>query len=52
MLESHDWFYQWSDDHSKWSRGCRQRQQIMEAKKALGEDGEYLFQKYRTKKMG
>ena len=51
MLESHDWFYQWSDDHSKWSRGCRQREQIMEAKKALGEDGEYLFEKYRKQKM-
>lgn len=52
MLESHDWFYQWSDDHSKWSRGCRQRERIMEAKKALGEDGEYLFEKYRKQKMG
>ena len=47
MLKSHDWFYQWSDDHSKWTRGCQQRAAIMEAKKELGEDGEYLFDKYR-----
>lgn len=49
MLESHDWFYQWSDDHSKWMRGCEQRRKILEAKSQLGEDGEYLFEKYRKK---
>ena len=52
MLESHDWFYQWSDDHAKWTRGCEQRRRIMEVKKQLGDDGQYLFDKYRKAKMG
>ena len=29
MLESHDWTYERSDDHSKWLRGCEQRRRIM-----------------------
>ena len=49
MLESHDWTYQRSDDHSKWTRGCEQRRRIMAAKVLFGEDGEYLFEKYRKK---
>ena len=49
MLESHDWTYQRSDDHSKWKRGCEERRQIMAAKLLFGEDGEYLFNKYRKK---
>lgn len=49
MLESHDWYYQRSDDHGKWTRGCEQRQRIMAAKVLLGVDGEYLFEKYRKK---
>ena len=49
MLESHDWTYQRSDDHRKWTRGCEQRRRIMAAKVLLGNDGEYLFEKYRKK---
>ena len=52
MLESHDWTYERSDDHSKWVRGCEQRRKILEVKQQLGEDGQYLFDKYRKAKMG
>ena len=51
-LESHDGVYQGADDHAKWTRGCEQRRRIMEAKKQLGDDGQYLFDKYRKAKMG
>ena len=49
LLETHDWTYQRSDDHSKWQRGCEERRRIIDAKLLFGEDGEYLFNKYRKK---
>lgn len=29
MLESHDWTYQYSDDHVRWTKGRQQRAAIM-----------------------
>ena len=31
MLESHDWYYEYSDDHSQWNKGRQQRAAIMMA---------------------
>jgi hypothetical protein len=31
MLNSHDWFYDFSDDHRAWERGRSQRVEIEEA---------------------
>lgn len=28
LLKSHDWSYDYSDDHSKWTRGFEQRSQL------------------------
>ena len=38
MLKSHDWFYDYSDDHSVWVRGKAQRGAILEARKILDPD--------------
>ena len=31
MLENHDWYYEYSDDHSQWTKGRQQRAAIMMA---------------------
>lgn len=38
MLKSHDWFYEYSDDHRMWVRGKEQRAAILEAKSKLDPD--------------
>lgn len=39
MLESHDWFYEYSDDHGAWRRGKAERAQIMAEIKRVSEQG-------------
>jgi hypothetical protein len=47
MLKSHDWSYNYSDDHSKYKRGSKQRADIMKMKKELGKKGDELYNKYK-----
>lgn len=36
LVSCFDWYYEYSDDHSVWTRGCRQRDNIRDAElKAL-----------------
>ena len=35
MLSSHDWFYEYSDDHSVWRRGQAQQDAINEEQRRL-----------------
>lgn len=41
-LRNHDWFYQFSDDHSVWQRGCRQGREINELIKLTGDEGKAI----------
>lgn len=36
-LTSHDWTFEWSDDHNVWKRGVAQRQALKAAQKELDE---------------
>ena len=29
LLQTHDWSYDYSDDHNKWTRGFEQRSQLL-----------------------
>lgn len=39
-LKSHDWFYEFSDDHSVWQRGKAERHDINVLQKELDPDNE------------
>ena len=46
-LERHDWFYEYSDDHSVWKRGSDYERELMyDARK--GKRAESLFEAYRA----
>jgi hypothetical protein len=49
MLKSHDWSYEFSDDHSKYMRGSKQRAELMKMKKELGSKGDTLWNKYKRR---
>ena len=36
LLKSHDWYYHYSDDHSKWLNGVQSEQAINDAMRELG----------------
>lgn len=38
MLAQHDWFYDYSDDHSAWSAGRAQREKLRELRKQIDPD--------------
>ncbi len=38
-LKAHDWYYDYSDDHSVWSAGRAQRDQLRQLRKSLDSDG-------------
>lgn len=51
LLKSHDWYYEYSDDHYYWSRGWKQRQEISEVMKqlrvaGLDKEAKELYNKY------
>lgn len=46
LLETHDWFYQFSDDHSVWKRGDDEYNTIMGLKAQLDPDGS-IFNQYK-----
>lgn len=52
LLQAHDWFYQYADDFSKYSRGSNQRDAIKAlmsdlSEQGLGVEAEELFNKYK-----
>ena len=49
MLENHDWYYEYSDDHSQWNKGRQQRAAIMMAIQA-DETLRHLYNKFRNQK--
>lgn len=44
-LESHDWYYDYSDDYTVWSRGHRIHQQLKEISK-LSKEHEQLYKEF------
>ena len=54
LLKTHDWFYQYSDDHRVWKKGSDQEDEIRRQKDiccGLGLDSvaNELYNKYRPK---
>jgi len=49
LLKCHDWYYQRSDDHSKWTRGSNQRAEILNLVSQLGKPADDLFTYYHKK---
>jgi hypothetical protein len=56
LLAFHDWYYDYSDDHSVWTRGVRERDAINAEQKRLiaqglatAEEVQALTDKYRPK---
>jgi hypothetical protein len=54
-LKRHDWYYQYSDDHSAWKRGCRQAEEIQNIMENLkqndfGQQAKDLYNKYLNNK--
>ena len=52
LLRAHDWTYEWSDDHSVWTRGVEQKKEIEAKAKVIGRDGERLLKAYRDVQFG
>ena len=52
MLKNHDWFFERTEDWSKYKRGRAQRDAIWKAVEELGEDAELMYYEYRKQKMG
>ena len=56
LLKSHDWYFDYSDDHSVWKKGMAERSAINQEQKRLIESGlatleevQELTQKYAPK---
>ena len=56
LLKSHDWYFDYSDDHSVWKKGMAERSAINQEQKRLVNDGlateaevQELTQKYAPK---
>jgi hypothetical protein len=52
--QTHDWFYQYSDDHRVWKKGHSQRASINSLhtqlkEHGLGDKATEIFEKYRPK---
>lgn len=52
LLKSHDWYYDYSDDHSVWKRGVAARDRLTGLRKQLDTDGsiwnEYAPEGYKV----
>jgi hypothetical protein len=46
MLESHDWYYMFSDDHQQWTKGRQERAEIMMAIQANEREMRPIFEQY------
>ena len=42
-----DWWYDYSDDHSVWTRGVNAEKELERMAESLGESGKELFSKFR-----
>ena len=47
MLINHDWFYEYSDDHSVWRRGNEKERELMSIAQK-DKRAEVLFEGYRS----
>jgi len=59
LLQFHDWYYDYSDDHSVWARGQRENDAINEEQRRLIHEVNVPFEqvmaltdKYRPKSIG
>lgn len=52
MLKNHDWFFERTEDWSKYKRGRAQRDAIWKAVEELGKEAELRYYEYRKQKMG
>jgi len=50
LLKSHDWSYYYSDDHSAYTRGAKEADDIKALVKKLGEEGQKLYDEYKSLK--
>ena len=51
LLKGHDWYYDYSDDHSVWTRGREHANKIVKARQSLDEqnllkEADELYNKY------
>jgi len=46
LLKRHDWYYERSDDHRAWTKGCNQSSAISSLVVSLGDDGKKLYDQY------
>lgn len=56
VLQIHDWYYEYSDDHRVWCKGRDQNNAIMSLRKelekaGLKEQADLLYKKYRPSKL-
>ena len=42
-----DWWYDYSDDHSVWTRGNEKEKELSYRAESLGESGKEMFDKFR-----
>ena len=42
-----DWWYDYSDDHSVWTRGSDKERELERIAESLGDDGKEMFSKFR-----
>ena len=42
-----DWWYDYSDDHSVWTRGNEREKELSLKSKSLGESGRLMFEKFK-----
>ena len=54
QLKSHDWFFEYSDDHRYWGAGLKERLEIADTMKEMKEAGhgdlaQTMFDKYKPK---
>lgn len=47
-LDSHDWYYHYSDDHSVWVRGVADWREIQEMVDSLGQLGKDYLEDYKS----
>jgi hypothetical protein len=49
LLKSHDWYFEYSDDHKVWRRGKNQLNAIRRKVKDVGSKGLEMYNKYKPK---
>lgn len=49
LLQSHDWYYERTEDPAVYKRGARERRIIFQAKTELGDVAEQMYLKYAKK---